>query len=156
MFKIIDKLIFFFKCLYSLFIVIFFKGLIGKELIYYRPEQSNNKNVCTLNDEFELINQADKSIMIVSVKNKSKDTTESLSKSEFGARKNEEQSIIETNKYSNDEVIVKVENTDTILEKSVFDLELKEWNILYNEMMKYIIDKPENADDIATLNQDIT
>jgi len=53
----------------------------GTRLIY----ESSNKNVCTLNNEFELINQAHESIVIVSVENKNK--TESLNENQFGAQK---------------------------------------------------------------------
>lgn len=81
MFNVINKLIFFFKCLYSLFQFIFIKGLMGTRLIY----ESSNRNFSTLNDEFELLNQAHESTVIVSVKNKNK--TESLNENQFGAQK---------------------------------------------------------------------
>ncbi|XP_060845154.1 uncharacterized protein LOC132924726 [Rhopalosiphum padi] len=145
MFKIINKIIFFFKCSYSLFKFIFFKGLIGKKLTYYQPKKSSNRNVSTLNDEFVLINQADNSIAIVPDKNKCKEKIESLNESQSEAPKNEMQSIIETNKLPND-VPIKLKNSDIITEKSIFDLESKDWEFLYNEMMKYITSGFENTD----------
>ncbi|XP_027841254.2 uncharacterized protein LOC114122711 [Aphis gossypii] len=141
MFNIINKLIFVFKLLYSLFKFIFFKGLMGTRLIY----ESSNKNACTLNDEFELINHAHESTVIASVENKNK--TESLNENQFDAQKNEKQSIIETNIQSNDVSIVKSENSD-IFEKSIFDLTSKDWDILYKEIMKYTTNELKNTDGI--------
>lgn len=77
MLNIINKLIFFFKCLYSLFKFIFFKGLMGTRLIY----ESSNRNVCTLNDEFELIHQGHETTVIVTVENKNRN------ENQFGAQK---------------------------------------------------------------------
>ncbi|XP_026819408.1 uncharacterized protein LOC113558092 [Rhopalosiphum maidis] len=146
MFKTINKIIFFFKCSYSLFKFIFFKGLIGKELTYYQPEKSSNRNISTLNDEFVLINQADNSIAIVPDKNKCKEKIESLNESQFEQTKNEMQSIIETNKLPNDDVPIKLKNIDIITEKSIFDLESKDWEFLYDEVMKYITSSLENTE----------
>lgn len=123
----------------------------GTRLIY----ESSNRNVCTLNDEFELINQGHETTVIVTVENKNRN------ENQFGAQKvikkifnyipilhardsyilflnvacfqNEGQSIIETNIQSNDVSIVKSENTD-IFEKSIFVS-----NILFN--IFYKIDK---------------
>lgn len=126
MFKIIYKLFFFFKCLYSLYIFIFFKGLIGKKLTYYQPENSSNRNVSASNAEFELMNQTDNSIVIVSVKDKNKNETQILNENQLTERNVISKNLSNTyhtgitNTLPNDVSIVKFENTNTILEKSVF------------------------------------
>lgn len=76
--KIINKIIFFFKCTYNLYIFIFFKGLIGKQLIYNQVDKSSNRNLSTSNDALELIKQTDNSILIVPVKDKNNDKTQTM------------------------------------------------------------------------------
>jgi len=73
MFKIIKKLILFFKHLYNSYKFIFFNCLVHKQLTY-QTEKSSAKS----NDEFELINQKHNSIVTVSVEDTNKDKTKSL------------------------------------------------------------------------------
>jgi len=87
MFKIIRKLIFFCKCLYNLYKLIFFKCSIGKKLTFYQDEISSNRNVGTSNDEFEFIDQNDNSIVTVSVKDTNKGKTKSFSESQRRTQK---------------------------------------------------------------------
>ncbi|XP_022177475.1 uncharacterized protein LOC111038618 [Myzus persicae] len=157
MFKIIKKIIFFCKCLYNLYKFIFFKCLIGKKLTYCQDEISSNRNVGTSNDEFELINQNDNSIVTVSVKDTNKGKTKSYYENQRRAQKisNERRSKKRTNTIPNDELIVQSENIDSILEKSVFDLEPEDWDILYTEMAKYIKSEPEYTDEVI-VNQNVT
>ncbi|XP_060855819.1 uncharacterized protein LOC132933572 [Metopolophium dirhodum] len=140
MFKIIKKLISFFICLYNLYKFIFFNCFVGKQLTY-QAEISSTKS----NDEFELINQKHNSIVTVSVKDTNKDKAKSLYENKRRAEKikNEQHLKKITNTLPSDEPIVKLKNVDSILEKSVFDLEPEDWDILYLEMSKHIKAKPD-------------
>jgi len=82
MFKIIKKLISFFKCLYNLYKFIFFNCFVGKQLTY-ETEISSTKS----NDEFELINQKHNSIVTVSVNDTNKDKAKSLYENKRKAQK---------------------------------------------------------------------
>ncbi|XP_003246122.3 uncharacterized protein LOC100573183 [Acyrthosiphon pisum] len=140
MFKIIKKLISFFKCLYNLYTFIFFNFFASNQLAY-QTEISSSKS----NDELELINQKHNSIVTVSVKDTNKDKAKSLYEYKCRAQKitNGQNSNKINNTLPSDEPIVKLENFDSILEKSVFDLEPEDWDILYMEMSKHIKAEPD-------------
>lgn len=61
--------------------------MIGKKLTYCQDEISSNRNVGTSNDEFELINQNDNSIVTVSVKDTNKGKTKSYYENQRRAQK---------------------------------------------------------------------
>ncbi|CAI6354131.1 unnamed protein product [Macrosiphum euphorbiae] len=141
MFKIIKKLISFFKWLYNnLYKLIVFNCFVNKQLTY-QAEISSSKS----NDEFELINQKHNSIVTVSVKDTNKDKAKILYENKRRAQKitNEQHLKNITNTLPGDEPIVKLESVDSILEKSVFDLKPEDWNILYMEMSKHIKVEPD-------------
>lgn len=83
MFKIIKKLISFFKWLYNnLYKLIVFNCFVNKQLTY-QAEISSSKS----NDEFELINQKHNSIVTVSVKDTNKDKAKILYENKRRAQK---------------------------------------------------------------------
>ncbi|KAL4135901.1 hypothetical protein QTP88_007483 [Uroleucon formosanum] len=116
-------------------------SIIEDKQLTYQTEISS----ATSNDEVEFINQKHNSIVTVSVKDTHKDKTKRLYENKRRAHKitNKQQSKKKINTLPSDEPIMKLENVDSIFEKSVFDLEQEDWNILYIEMSKYIKAEPD-------------